>query len=348
MKIKRKYVMPMFLIGLAAVILIFTFGIPVPDFNEELELIIPPDIITTQDLLSTNFIQTESDVLYIILPDWAGALDIQINTLENSEEGISINIQDGADTYTIETSIDLAKLFIQTGLYDDRVAYQQTSPYSPKIQKLICLLGNGHDSCTVTQYSPDTQIIVLGEEGDDTIEGYENYSVNGGGYQGRHVFIGGDGRDMLLAEGTHNVLIGSSDDDSLYCRRQSFQSLADDSDNVLIGGMGNDYLESKNYMGSVLIGGGGNDVLKGIDLASEIMIGGTEWDTLWGGPGYDILHGGEMNDTLYGQDGKDILLGGGAHDTLYGGGENDILIGGWGTDTLYGGPGNDLERQEYY
>ncbi|MBD1939470.1 Calx-beta domain-containing protein [Microcoleus sp. FACHB-68] len=89
--------------------------------------------------------------------------------------------------------------------------------------------------------------------------------------------------------------------------------LGDDTDDTLIGSIGND----------LFIGDQGND-------------------SLIGGFGNDIVFGEEGNDTLTGGTGSDVLLGGSGNDSLNGGDGNDTLYGGEGNNTLTGGAGVDV------
>ncbi len=112
----------------------------------------------------------------------------------------------------------------------------------------------------------------------------------------------------------------------------------------------------QNDAGLEVDGGNGNDVLSG---------GGTDFATLRGGEGNDVLHannwgaelrGGPGDDLLYGGDELDLLYGGGGHDQLYGGGGDDELTDGDrdgpgeaaapGADTLDGGAGTDALSYE--
>lgn len=69
--------------------------------------------------------------------------------------------------------------------------------------------------------------------------------------------------------------------------------------------------------------------------------------TIWGGPGPDVLQGFDGDDTIHGGGGNDTLYGAAAtadtvdNDRLFGGEGDDQLQGGSGDDLLDGGPGND-------
>ncbi|HNG79167.1 MAG TPA: M10 family metallopeptidase C-terminal domain-containing protein, partial [Burkholderiaceae bacterium] len=86
---------------------------------------------------------------------------------------------------------------------------------------------------------------------------------------------------------------------------------ATQSDDTLVGGLGNDSLN----------GGTGNDLLNG-------------------GAGADTLEGGAGNDLLQGEAGDNWLSGGTGDDSLAGGADRDWLQGGAGADTIDGGGGH--------
>lgn len=79
----------------------------------------------------------------------------------------------------------------------------------------------------------------------------------------------------------------------------------------------------------IFVGGSGNDTLKG-------KYG---WDWLDGGAGNDQVEGGDGNDVLIGRAGNDLLLG---DDTNGGVAGNDTLSDGAGSDTVKGEGGDDL------
>jgi Ca2+-binding RTX toxin-like protein len=81
-----------------------------------------------------------------------------------------------------------------------------------------------------------------------------------------------------------------------------------------------------NIQSATLTGGVGNNFLNAKDFTKPVRLnGGNGNDVLWGGSGNDILNGGSGNDWLSGNGGDDTLLG-------YNG--RDILVGGVGADKL--------------
>lgn len=91
-----------------------------------------------------------------------------------------------------------------------------------------------------------------------------------------------------------------------------------------------------------MYGYAGNDELQGAFL---------HINTIYGGPGDDIINGGAMANSLHGEDGNDTinawmgeyseLYGGAGDDTLSGGDKGSTLDGGTGNDSMYGGDGAD-------
>ncbi|MEX2481767.1 MAG: calcium-binding protein [Gammaproteobacteria bacterium] len=99
---------------------------------------------------------------------------------------------------------------------------------------------------------------------------------------------------------------------------------------VLIGGAGDDYLDSATPL----------DVGRVADLASdpgELFVAGAGRDIAVGNGGDDIILGGRGDDFLSGRAGRDILDGGEDDDVLSGGADEDLLFGGSGNDYLFGG-----------
>lgn len=113
-------------------------------------------------------------------------------------------------------------------------------------------------------------------------------------------------------------------------------------------GAGDDRIDAGNLRLLRGYGEDGNDTLR---------ITGSSRDTLYGGPGNDILGSNGGRDLLCGEDGDDDLNGGGMRDRLVGGDGNDQLNGGnsdpggaesndaieagEGNDNINGGPGAD-------
>ena len=113
----------------------------------------------------------------------------------------------------------------------------------------------------------------------------------------------------------------------------------DETQNVVIGGLGSDMLFGHGG-DDTIEGAAGNDVIDAGDGADRVD-GGEGHDWLMGGAGNDTLRGGEGHDAIAGHAGDDRLSGGAGDDALDGGAGNDTLEGGGGDDTLWGGEGSD-------
>ena len=131
--------------------------------------------------------------------------------------------------------------------------------------------------------------------------------------------LGGDGADVLLADGLPAVLIGRV---------------------FLRGGAGDDTITGGNLYDR-LFGDDGDDSLRAGGLAN-LLYGGAGNDTLRGSIGRDLLDGGDGADELDGGDGGDLLDGGAGDDALSGGDGDDTLLGSAGDDEMDGGDGTDL------
>jgi len=68
--------------------------------------------------------------------------------------------------------------------------------------------------------------------------------------------------------------------------------------------------------------------IRGIWRTDDILVGGAGNDKLEGGDGNDIVTGDAGNDHLIGGAGLDMLIGGAGNDHLVGGADDDVLIGG--------------------
>jgi len=134
------------------------------------------------------------------------------------------------------------------------------------------------------------------------------------GTPGADCILGFGGQDHISGGGGADVIFGGDGDDVID---------AGDGDDVVSGGTGQDQLT----------GGAGNDTISGDD-GDDTINGGVGNDTLHGNNGNDHVNGNDGNDLLFGETGDDTLNGGAGNDTLNGGGLHDLCIGGGGTDTF--------------
>lgn len=138
------------------------------------------------------------------------------------------------------------------------------------------------------------------------------------GTRGADRIAGTEGRDVILARGGDDVVVGHDGGDRIC------------------GGDGSDQIAGRH----------GDDLVDGGD-GPDTVAGGPGSDYLIGWNGRDELRGGDggYGDTLAGGEGNDRLLGGDGDsdsDHLFGGDGNDFVDGGLGgLDELHGGRGND-------
>lgn len=88
----------------------------------------------------------------------------------------------------------------------------------------------------------------------------------------------------------------------------------------------------------IVVGGAGNDVMQSIAALP----------TVFGGDGDDSISGGSENATLYGGDGNDSITDSGGSDAIEGGAGDDVITDqGGGINVLRGGEGNDTINFAY-
>jgi uncharacterized protein YukE len=166
-------------------------------------------------------------------------------------------------------------------------------------------------------FPADTQIVVCGGDGNDTVRVMSDFGVTVLGGRGKDTIAGGDGDDVIL---------GLWDDDVIT---------AHGGRDVVFGGAQTDYIS----------GGAGDDLLDG-GSGADIVYGLTGADSIWGSADRDYLDGGAGDDQVNGGQQDDVIFGGRGTDRLTGGFGDDMLAGGEGTDTVCGDDGTDtLYRQ---
>jgi Ca2+-binding RTX toxin-like protein len=179
---------------------------------------------------------------------------------------------------------------------------------------------------TIAFTVPGSFLAVAGTAGDDRLtvgtDGLDvdqdrDVDVRVFGQGSRWILDGGDGDDVLSAQGAHGTgdavatavtMTGGAGDDRLIGGR---------GDDVLVGGTGSDSLQGRS----------GNDRLAALDVvptpgqdasAHDSLDGGNGDDELIGGPGQDVLCGGMGDDLLRDADGTpDALHGGMGDDTAW-------------------------------
>ena len=141
-----------------------------------------------------------------------------------------------------------------------------------------------------------------------------------------------------------NTIVGTSEGDHLYDTGAS---------DKISGYQGNDTITSNSGGNDWLQGGDGRDAVSSYAENSDDLIeGGLGGDLLFGGPGDDRVFGeneGEMEDLIaagetassFNEQG-DFISGGSGNDFIYGVNGKDLLLGGEGLDLLVGGGGDDV------
>lgn len=188
----------------------------------------------------------------------------------------------------------------------------------------------------------DGNDVLTGDSGNDHIFGAAGNDIIDGG-RGRDVLDGGQGDDTLLAgfdDGTGDVFIGGEGVDTLVIDGTEVERFAFDID--LTAGtdsFGNTFEGIENIVGGQnddqFVGDDADNVLNGLG-GDDVLVGGEGDDTLLGDAGDDVLEGGQGNDVLDGGRGKDKLDGGDGDDILLAGfddGTGDVFVGGEGVDT---------------
>jgi Ca2+-binding RTX toxin-like protein len=167
---------------------------------------------------------------------------------------------------------------------------------------------------------------------------------------------GGSGADQLMGptEGL-SILLGGIGDDTIS------GSLAGDAGtSVLDGGSGADILSgeiisyrSRIHPVRVTLNGAADDgeagendvILAARDIAGgsgdDTLVGDSQYNTIDGGNGKDLIRAGAGDDTVSGDWGADRVYGGGGEDLIMGFSGNDALFGGAADDLVYGGGGRD-------
>lgn len=204
---------------------------------------------------------------------------------------------------------------------------------------------------------------VDGTPGDDRIDGTD---------AGDHIF-GLQGDDSLQGLGGDDLLVGGPGDDTLLGGSGDDTLKGGAGNNDIDGGSGDDLVAISAVRQEQIDGGSGRDTIDlsaadhglAIDLLGEdssfsvlnfeIAIGTEFDDTIYSGPGRDVLHGmggddhiqvyahkGAAPDRLFGDAGDDQLSGTNSPSHMSGGSGRDTLLSGLSGDTLSGGKGGDV------
>jgi Ca2+-binding RTX toxin-like protein len=126
---------------------------------------------------------------------------------------------------------------------------------------------------------------------------------------------------------SHRILAAFAET-TLRADRVTFR---EDTNDVVSGTSGADF---------VMAGSGNDSVLAG--SGNDVVLAGPGDDSVSGSAGSDLLIGGGGNDTMTGSTGSDLLAGSAGDDNVSGGDNHDVLLLGTGLDSANGGAGNDL------
>ncbi len=253
--------------------------------------------------------------------------------------GVSGNVPDTGDTYTLHISVEghsveggetgPTETLPDTLLGGDGDDWLQAGPTDDLLNG-----GAGNDSLDAgagadTLYGDTGADSLSGGDGDDWLYGHGGSDTLDGGSGDDRLYGGSSGRDSLLGGGGSDVLVGSPNDDTLD------------------GGAGNDSL-----FGSAgadrLLGGEGDDWLKGQGGSHDTLDGGEGLDTLvWNvGAGSDRLvnSGGRDLVEIRGTNGVDTLVVGqsGSALTVSDGTGTARLQGAFGSVWVAAGAGDDV------
>ncbi len=278
----------------------------------------------------------------------------------DASTGVEINLSLGASQDTKGAGIDQFDSIegVFGSLFDDTLSGDSGTNI---------LKGNLGDD---TLYGLDGDDTLMGESGDDTLMGG----------LGNDRLIGGSGSDSVdyssssalnLSLIQESAFSASDGIDTLESIENVIASTYDDtiegngSDNILIGGDGEDLLTFANSIGSIHVdlsitdvqdtSSDGRDKIVGFENLegsnfSDLLVGDNSInkidgnsgdDTIRGAGGDDILDGNVGSDLLFGEDGDDTLGGGVGDDTLDGGVGNDTLLGELGDDRFIASDGKD-------
>ncbi len=145
------------------------------------------------------------------------------------------------------------------------------------------------------------------------------------------VVDGANGHDLLIGSpDLADNLIGGNGDDTIQSQGGNDTVAGGDGADSITAGVGDDSISA----------GDGDDTVTGDD-GNDTISAGNGQDTISGGNGNDSVEGFNGQDSLLGDAGDDTLNGDGGTDTVDGGIGNDLIFGGEFADSLLGNDGND-------
>jgi Ca2+-binding RTX toxin-like protein len=202
------------------------------------------------------------------------------------------------------------------------------------VETILVRAGGGADRVSLAEvrggaFTRLADVGIFGEEGDDTLIGSALGDRLDGG-AGLDVLRGGSGDDVLEGGLAGGRAFGGSGRDTIF--GSGGGSWRIDADALVR----MDPEEETTFSGierAEVVGGGGDDVINSASFTGPVKVNG--------GGGDDLISTGDGPDHLIGGDGNDWLSGGVGNDLLEGKAGNDVLRGDAGNDQLRGGPGDD-------
>lgn len=199
---------------------------------------------------------------------------------------------------------------------------------------------------------PDPDCTIIGTSKRDHLVGTQGNDVICG-LAGPDTLIGNGGDDVLRGGSGPDALVGGDGNDTLEGGDNDDALRGEAGDDILDGGGGKDlvtYFTAPDAATVDLAAGSGGTATHGTDtyLSIEGAFGTKHADTLYGdagpnslfgGPGNDLVNGRGGSDLLHGTAGDDQVLGGAGGDLLYGHAGADFLNGQAQKDACYGGGG---------
>ncbi|MEZ0318207.1 MAG: beta strand repeat-containing protein [Methylophilaceae bacterium] len=309
--------------------------------------------------------------------------------IENANEGIDTvvlsNLENGA-SYTLGANVENLT-YADGQIYSLTLAGNSLNniiKISPSFSVMNGSMNGGDGNDTLDASGSYGAIYMMGDagndsliggglQGDDTLDGGIGNDTMAGGMGADTYFVDSLG-DVVIESDTYPGNIGSGDtvkttlasyslstvlEHLTYIGTGNFVGTGNSSNNLMVGGVGNDSLFAVDG-DDTLDGGGGNDTLSGgfgndtylnvgaNTIINEAALQGVD-NVFATGSSYtlsanleNLTYTGSSNFSGFGNFQANSLVSGIGNDSLTGGAGNDTLNGGEGDDTLSGGADNDI------
>ncbi|WP_309269906.1 calcium-binding protein [Azonexus sp.] len=300
------------------------------------------------DMISEYGSQSETDRLELK----AGVTPDDVRLERGSGNDLKLTIRDTGETITVKNH------FTSTAYGIEEIIFADGTVWDVEAIKSRVLLGeDGDDQLRGFDKRDD---LIVGGAGNDVLMGYSGNDMLLGG-EGNDTLDGGDGDDTLDGGAGDDVLKGGTGSDTyLFGRGDGHDTINEyswvpgETDRIqLKAGITPDDVRLERVR--ILSNGWllSDDLKLTIRDTGETITVKNHFNNSYGTPYYAIeeivFANGTVWDTeaiksqtLIGGDGDDTLLGfDNRDDLLIGGAGNDVLVGGSGNDTLVGGAGND-------